>query len=123
MVRIAVVVVAALVLAPTADAGPRRKPAIDVSGRYDSTYAEVRLAQHGALIDGEYACCGGGTIGGKIVGKTIHYHWAGADGTEGNGVWTVTSPGHLRGTWGTDESEDDGGEWNLDLVEDVAIAN
>jgi hypothetical protein len=127
--RAAVVVVLAFgfVLAPldAAHAGPHRKPpAVNVSGDYSSTYETVHLHQHGRMIEGDYVCCGGGTIDGVIAGKVIHYHWAGADGTEGNGVWTVVGVGTLRGTWGTGESEDDGGEWNLDRVDDATtIAN
>jgi hypothetical protein len=120
------VLAAAFVLAPPADANPRKKkaPAVDVSGLWASTYEDVRLRQHGAYIEGEYVCCGGGTIDGKLVGKEIRYHWAGADGTSGNGVWTVVDRKTIRGTWGSDESTDDGGEWNLDKLEDdTAIAN
>jgi hypothetical protein len=29
----------------------------------------------------------------------------------------------LRGTWGSDESTDDGGNWDLDKLGDAAIAN
>ena len=125
--RAAVVVVLALVFVPfsAAQAGPHRKPpVVNVTGEYDSTYEVVHLRQHGRMIEGDYVCCGGGTIDGVITGKLIHYHWAGADGTEGNGVWTVVGVGTLRGTWGTGESEDDGGEWNLDRVDDATtIAN
>ena len=121
-----IVLVVALVLAPyAADAGPPKKKApIAVAGVYSSTYDEVRLDQHGSIITGEYACCGGGSIEGRITGRVIKYHWRGEDGTEGNGVWTVVAPGVLRGTWGSDDSEDDGGEWNLDRVRDAdQIAN
>jgi hypothetical protein len=112
--------------APSADANPRRKkpPAIDVSGLYASTYEQVRLRQHGAYIEGEYVCCGGGRIDGKITGKVIRYHWEGADGTSGNGVWTVVNSRTIRGTWGSEDSEDDGGAWDLDkLEEEPVIAN
>jgi hypothetical protein len=124
---VVVVVVAALIaltFAPAADAGPHRsKPVvIDVSGTYSSTYDQVQLWQHGSQIEGEYVCCGGGTIEARIVGRVIKYHWAQSDGTEGDGVWRVVSDGKLVGTWGRDGSADDGGEWNLDRVGDN-IAN
>jgi hypothetical protein len=103
-------------------AGPHSKPrVIDVSGTYTGTYGEVRLSQHGSQIEGDYVCCGGGTIEGRIVGRVIRFHWAQTDGTEGDGVWRVVAGGDMVGTWGGGDSDDDGGEWNLERVD--AIAN
>jgi hypothetical protein len=103
-----------------ADAAPRKQPRIGVSGTYDSNYGEVRLVQHGTLIEGEYVCCGGGTIHGRIDGRVIRYYWAEAERkSDGHGVWRVAG-GELIGTWGSGASEDDGGEWNLTRIEQIA---
>lgn len=126
LAAVTVALVLAPALSPAVADGPRRKkaPAVDVAGVYTSNYGEVRLRQYGAYVEGEYVCCGGGRIDGKITGKVLRYHWEGADGSGGGyGVWTVVDRRTLRGTWGSDESDDDGGEWNLDKVEGTEIAN
>jgi len=122
LVPLAGLAVALALVGPSAGASPpRKKPAVDVTGTYSSNYDEVRLVQRGTLVEGEYVCCGGGTITGRLDGKVIRFHWEQADGAGGGGVWTVLPGGAIRGTWGTGDSDDDGGEWNLDRSS--AIAN
>ena len=106
------------VVVQAAAAGPRRpRPTVDVTGVFQSNYDEVSLEQHGSRITGTYVCCGGGTIEGRIDGRVIHYHWEGSNGGgDGLGVWTAVSRHELVGTWGSGDSDDDGGEWNLDRI-------
>jgi hypothetical protein len=117
------VVVAAVALAPfSADAAPRKQARIDVTGVYDSNYGEVRLVQRGTLVEGEYVCCGGGRLEGRIDGRVIRFYWVESERkADGHGVWRVVGTGsELLGTWGSDQSEDDGGEWNLKRVDELA---
>jgi hypothetical protein len=96
-----------------------------VTGVYQSNWGEVTLHQRGKRISGTYVCCGGGVIEGRIRddGKTIDYTWTqGEDGEAGGrGMWQVVAVGKLDGTWGSGDSPDDGGDWNLVRVsEEIA---
>jgi hypothetical protein len=89
-------------------------PSVDVTGEYTSNYDDVRLVQHGNYVTGTYVCCGGGTIEGRIYeSHVIRYHWK-QSGSEGEGVWEIKDSEHLEGTWGTGQSDSDGGDWNLE---------
>jgi hypothetical protein len=113
MLRVALAVSFALPL--VAAAGPS-----SISGRYNSNWDEVRLTQDGDRVHGTYVCCGGGTIEGRIIeGRTVRYRWK-QPGGEGMGVWTIEGD-QLRGTWGWNRDDDDGGRW--DLVLSTQIAN
>ena len=91
-----------------------------ITGRYTSNWDDVQLTQDGDRVRGTYVCCGGGTIEGRIIeGRTLRYHWSSSSG-EGMGVWKIEGD-HLRGTWGWNRDDDDGGRW--DLVRASQIAN
>jgi hypothetical protein len=91
-----------------------------VSGRYTSNWDDVQLTVSGDRVRGTYVCCGGGTIEGRIIeGRTVRYRWK-QPGGEGLGVWTIEGD-QLRGTWGWNRDDDDGGRW--DLVRASQIAN
>ncbi len=97
-------------------------PQVDVTGLYTSNWDDVRLVQEGRYVHGTYVCCGGGTIEGTIYdGRVIRYHWKQPNGGEGEGVWEIVSPERLEGTWGSGQSDSDGGRW--DLVRKASIAN
>jgi hypothetical protein len=86
---------------------------VDVSGAYASTWDRVDLTQRGDRIHGTYVCCGGGTIEGRVIeGRVIRYRWK-QPGGEGLGVWTIEPSGRLAGTWGWNQSDHDGGRWDL----------
>ena len=94
---------------------------VDVSGVYASNWEDVTLVQEGRYVHGTYVCCGGGTIEGRIYeGRVIRYRWKQASGSEGEGVWEINGS-RLEGTWGTAQSDDDGGRW--DLEKKAALAN
>lgn len=108
MLRIAVI--ASLAFTSVAFAvGPRSR--IDISGTYSSNWEDVTLVQSGDRVTGTYVCCGGGTIEGRITGGTLHYVWRQPNGS-GQGVWTI-DPDRLDGTWGSGQSEANGGRWDL----------
>lgn len=86
-------------------------PRANVTGEYRSNWDDVRLVQDGARVYGSYVCCGGGSIEGRIEGRTIRYRWANP-GATGLGVWHVDG-NRLRGTWGTGQDDDNGGRWDL----------
>lgn len=92
---------------------------VDVTGDYHSNYEDVRLDQRGDRVHGTYTCCGGGTIDGKVRGRILRYRWDGSNGDKGHGVWHIDSD-RLDGTWGTLDSEDDGGAWNLERFTQIA---
>jgi len=71
-------------------------PSVDVTGEYTSNYDDVRLVQHG-----------------NYESHVIRYHWK-QSGSEGEGVWEIKDSEHLEGTWGTGQSDSDGGDWNLE---------
>ena len=112
-------VVPLLMMVAVAAAGPQ---AVDVSGAYDSNWDKVMLVQDGKYVHGTYVCCGGGTIEGRIYeGRVIRYHWKQPGGGEGEGVWEIVALGRLEGTWGSGQSDDDGGRW--DLARKSSLAN
>src|SRR5262245_33576299 len=111
------VVVVALMIVPWAAVAVAHNPrGQTVTGTYQSNWDEVKLEQRGKRIWGSYVCCGGGVIEGRIDGNTIKYSWSQGEGVEGRGVWTVVAPGKLDGTWGWNDDDKDGGDWNLERV-------
>ena len=114
MLRLAIALSFALPLAVAA-AGQRAA----ISGRYESNWDDVQLAQDGDRVFGTYVCCGGGTIDGRIFeGRTIRYRWK-QPGGEGMGVWTIRGD-KLLGTWGVNQDDDNGGRWDLTRTSQVA---
>jgi hypothetical protein len=111
------VVIAALAVAPVALAVTPQSPSVNVTGSYASNWDDVKLVQDGDRVRGTYVCCGGGTIEGRIIasaggtGRTLRYVWRQPSGW-GLGVWTI-DPHKLDGTWGTGQSEVNGGRWDL----------
>jgi hypothetical protein len=88
--------------------------AVAWSQLYNSEYGEVKLTFRGDRVIGSYVCCGTGSILGVREGNLIRYRWKESNGAgAGYGIWAVMEDGSLRGTWGTEKSEDNGGEWNL----------
>jgi hypothetical protein len=85
----------------------------DVTGDYASNWDDVKLVREGSHVHGTYVCCGGGTIEGKIYqGRIIRYHWK-QPGGEGEGIWEIVAPDRIEGTWGSGQSDNDGGRWDL----------
>jgi hypothetical protein len=114
--RLLVIVVAVAVAVASAGAAQ-----VSVTGTYSSNWDDVTLVQEGRYVRGTYVCCGGGIIEGRIYdGRVIRYHWKQVVGAEGEGVWEIAGE-RLEGTWGSGQSEDDGGRW--DLVRKSSIAN
>lgn len=94
-------------------------PHANVSGHYESNWDDVRLVQDGDRVYGTYVCCGGGTIDGRIIGgRTVRYRWQ-QPGGWGMGEWRIDGT-RLRGTWGVENDDDNGGRW--DLVRSVDVA-
>jgi hypothetical protein len=107
-----------VLLVTVAAASPQ---SVDVSGAYVSNWDNVQLVQEGKYVHGSYVCCGGGTIDGQIYeGRIIRFHWKQPNGGEGEGVWEIVGD-RLEGTWGSGQSDDDGGRW--DLVRKSSLAN
>ena len=95
---------------------------VDVTGDWASNWDDVKLVREGNYVHGTYVCCGGGTIEGRIYdGHLIRYHWKQTNGGDGEGVWEIVSSSRLEGTWGSGQSDDDGGRW--DLVRKSSLAN
>ncbi|HEY5951740.1 MAG TPA: hypothetical protein VIV40_39870 [Kofleriaceae bacterium] len=95
---------------------------VDVSGEFTSNWDDVKLVREGNAVHGTYVCCGGGTIEGRVYEeRVIRYQWRQAGGVQGEGVWEIVSPDRLEGTWGSGQSDDDGGRW--DLVRKSSLAN
>lgn len=85
----------------------------NVSGFYDGSAGAVQLTQRGNRIYGSFA--NGGIMEGFIENGKITYHWSLGD-THGLGYWYVDGRGRLIGTWGTNNSDTSGGNWNLRLT-------
>ena len=93
----------------------------DVTGDWSSNWEDVRLVREGNRVHGTYVCCGGGTIEGRVYeGRVIRYQWR-QPNAQGEGVWEIIAPDRLEGTWGSGQSDDDGGRW--DLVRKSSLAN
>lgn len=87
------------------------RPALDVSGTYDSNWGAVHLVQTGQRVTGDYVWSNG-HLDGVLDGNMLRYHWTESDGS-GQGVWVVASNGQLIGTWGTGQDDLGGGGWRL----------
>ena len=85
----------------------------NVSGYYDGEAGAVQLTQRGNRIYGTFA--NGGQIEGVLENGKITYHWVGGQ-YQGLGFWYVDGRGGLIGTWGANNSDSSGGNWNLRLV-------
>src|SRR5690242_19600491 len=110
-----------LCLMVTVTAASGAAPSVDVAGTYASNWDDVQLVQEGVYIHGTYVCCGGGTIEGRLYeNRVIRYHWKQAGGAEGEGVWEIVAPDRLAGTWGSGQSDDDGGRWDLERKSSLA---
>lgn len=108
---------------PTVEArSPRRVNTANLAGTWDSTYGEVSLTQRGDRISGQYPCCGGGTLEGRIVeGSMVKFHWKEPRGAgEGEGLWRIQRDGSLDGSWGLGQSASDGGVWKLWRARQIA---
>lgn len=101
-------------IAAVASAAAPRVP--NIAAEYTSNWGDVQLEQHGTRVNGTYVCCGSGTIEGRIInGRIIRYHWeTSGSGGGGEGVWKILPSGRLEGTWGSGQSDSDGGAWNLE---------
>jgi hypothetical protein len=94
---------------------------VDVTGDWASNWDDVKLVREGNYVHGTYVCCGGGTIEGRIYeNRVIRYHWK-QPNAEGEGIWEIVASDRLEGTWGSGQSDDDGGRW--DLVRKSSLAN
>ncbi|HEY5928461.1 MAG TPA: hypothetical protein VIV11_42535 [Kofleriaceae bacterium] len=95
---------------------------VDVTGDWSSNWDDVKLVREGNRVFGTYVCCGGGKIEGRVFeNRIIRYHWESPNGGGGEGVWEIMSSQRLDGTWGSGQSDDDGGRW--DLVRKSSLAN
>jgi hypothetical protein len=105
----------AATIATTAQARSPKRSRINITGNYSSNWDEVSLVQDGDRVSGQYVCCGGGTIEGRVIeDRIIRYSWSEPRGAgTGKGVWRIAKDGRLDGTWGHGESVDDGGPWTL----------
>lgn len=103
------------VAASHVDARTPRRLTPNIAGTWDSTYGEVSLTQTGNRISGQYPCCGGGTLEGRIVeGAVVKFRWSEPRGAgEGEGIWRIKGDGTLDGSWGHGQSDNDGSEWKL----------
>ncbi|MCX5741618.1 MAG: hypothetical protein NT062_03860 [Proteobacteria bacterium] len=122
MCKVAISLLVLVMLAGVAvsDRALRSRP--DVTGRYQSNWDVVELVQHGDRVSGTYACCGGGTIEGRVVeDRVIRFVWKQPAGA-GRGTWTI-GPDRLDGTWGSGGSESSGGRWDLTRDRQASIAN
>jgi len=86
----------------------------NISGFYVGPAGNVQLTQRGNQIFGTFAQ-GKGQMTGVIENGKITYTWSGL-GHHGRGYWYVAGNGRLVGTWGTNNSDSMGGDWNLTLA-------
>jgi hypothetical protein len=96
----------------------RRAGARQIDGTYTSNYGVVRLNQMGDRVTGTYETGGGGVIKGRIIDGVLYFRWkqrAGTTDGEGHGVWVIEGR-KISGTWGTQHSDANGGQWNLEKV-------
>lgn len=82
-----------------------------IAGSYDSEKGVVVLTQNGHDITGTYP---DGTVTGKLKANgAILFEWTAA-GSSGKGKWMLSQDGQfLNGSWGTEGSRTNGGEWKL----------
>lgn len=98
-----------LALIPAALAA--RAAAADVTGTYTGTWGDTTLRQDGDHVTGAYAY-DDGRIDGELDGDTLRFAWT-EDSGSGRGVFQVLPDGSMQGTWGSGDSDSDGGAWVL----------
>jgi hypothetical protein len=97
--------------------------AVQVSGTWRSQWTGphgyipcvLALEQQGNTVTGSYKSTNGpsGRLTGTLVGNELRASWAEDDGQAGQLRFVFAAAGnHFEGTWGHDESEDDGGVWD-----------
>lgn len=100
------------------DRAARWRGTYDVTGTYDSNFGRVYLDQDGARVTGRFESDRGeGRIKGIIRNNVLYFRWR-EGGAEGKGRWFLKD-GRQRvfeGTWGTWESRDNAGRWNLQRI-------
>ena len=88
------------------------KPGVTFDGRWDSNFHEMRLHQQGKKVWGTVAYKDG-SISGQLDGDVLHFTWNQKENRQhGKGYLQISPDGQeLKGKWGYDDSEDDGGSW------------
>jgi hypothetical protein len=83
------------------------------TGRYNTNWGEVTLSQAGDSVTGSYSGKFTGAVTGTVSGGKLHFEWKQTNGESGRGVFGLGLDGRaLTGTWGSNASETDGGDWS-----------
>ncbi len=92
------------------------RPQPSVSGKYTGDRGDATLVQEGTRVVGAFRARG--EIDGELESGTLHFTWR-ENGSAGRGILFVAGNGELIGTWGTGDSDRDGGGWRLTPVREV----
>jgi len=95
------------------------RPHPTVSGKYTGDRGDATLVQDGTRVVGAFRA--DGEIDGEIESGTLHVTWR-EHGAVGRALLFLAGNGELIGTWGSGDSDRDGGTWRLAPVRAVPVA-
>ena len=85
----------------------------DFSGSWDTNWGRIELTQRGNKVMGHYTGQYTGIIDGTVTGSRLNFTWSQSNGQYGKGYFDISPDGAtISGSWGAQESDSDGGEWN-----------
>lgn len=89
-----------------------------ISGSWDTNYGVITFSQTGNVVTGSYTGNDPGKLTGTLSGMTLYFKWIGENGAHGKGVFVFADDGgSFEGSWGYNDSDNDGGEWNGSRME------
>lgn len=97
---------------PKATASAVATTGVVFAGIYRSTYGDVRVRQAGDIVTGTYP---GSTMNCVAKDRELDCDWRN-DGNSGKARLRKTAAGDLDGSWGTQQSYDNGGRWLFTLL-------
>lgn len=82
-------------------------------GTWETNWGKLVIspAKEEGKLSGTYSGEFTGTIEGHVKKEKFHFTWKQPNGEWGSGVFKISEEGELMGTWGSAESETNGGPW------------
>lgn len=86
---------------------------LSFSGQWETNWGPLEMVQDGRSVTGTYAGQYPGSLKGTVEGNRLDFEWKGDNGDSGFGYFELSEDGNaISGEWGSEDSNNDGGEWN-----------